>query len=102
MDSPNRENDHRYYLLFVLTILAVVVVLSQVAVVAANQLFLPLVYPSDQPVWVVNKGGTLSNGDRLTGWRLATYYASYGLTLAAVAAPTLVGLARVWPKKRPA
>src|SRR3712207_2868117 len=77
-----------YRFLFGLVALVIAVGMSQVVKVATERTLLPVLYPgagpSEGPLRVTNNDGSLSNGDKLLGWRNRVYFVTYGILWPAV------------------
>ena len=99
MGKLSESNNLRYRPLFAILMVVAVVALSRVAKVSVERTLLPQLHPSTQPLRVTNNNGTLSNGERLQGWRNAAYFVTYGVSWMIGCAVVAVALARLWPEK---
>jgi hypothetical protein len=103
MAKLSQPENVRYPPLFIVVGLTVAIVVSQVVKVGVDRTLLPALYteaePSAEPLRVTNNDGTLSNGDRLRGWRHHVYFGVYGVLWLTVGGAALAALIRVWPAK---
>jgi hypothetical protein len=91
----------RYYPLFAILLIAIVIAESRATWIASERLVLPLVYESAEPVYWVDNKGMLSNGDRLVGWKKFVVFSSSGISWMLVAAGSTLALGIIWPKRPP-
>jgi hypothetical protein len=103
MARMNQMDNLRYPWLFSLLFVIQAIVLSQVVQIPTERLLLPLLHPvaepTEEPLRVINNDGTLSNGDKLQGWRNRVYFISYGLLWLTACTVATVAVVRVWPAK---
>jgi hypothetical protein len=91
--------DMRSHPLLVGVLLAAFVGWVVVANVVADRVALPLLVPEAAagPLRVTNNDGTLSNGDKLSGWRNGVYFAVLAAVVTAGYASTWFALRWAWP-----
>lgn len=103
MARLTEPDDLRYRFLFSVVLIGVAIVMCWAVGTAADRVLLPLLYtpaePGGEPPRVINNDGTLSNGDKLRGWRNRVYFLSFGFTWLAASGAATVALIRVWPAK---
>lgn len=88
-----------YHGLINLAFVAIFIVSSRGAMAVTQQTVLPLVYPPDEPVTVTNNDGSLSNGDKLRGWRRGVFLGSDAVFMTASMGIAVYAVVRLWPAK---
>ncbi len=99
MAKLSQISNLRYYPVFVILLVITAVTLSRVANVVTEHTLLPKLYPSTQPLRVTNNDGTLSNGDKLRGWRNGAFFVVSSLSWMLACVGVTIVLVRVWTVK---
>ena len=95
--------DLRYTNLFSVVWLALVIAWCFVSKSAVERALLPVLCPETGPaaarLRVTNNDGTLSNGEKLRGWRYTAYFGAHGGLCLGGSLAFAIALAQVWPGK---
>lgn len=87
--------------LFALVFIISGCVLSEVANVVTEATLLPKLHPTTQsltePLRVTNNDGSLSNGEKLIGWRKHAYFVTSGLLWMLLCVGTMLVVIHLWP-----
>jgi hypothetical protein len=91
----------RYYLVFAVVLIVIVIAESRLTWLFAERILLPHFHPSIEKLHFVDNKGTLSNGEKLVGWRYQIFFLIEGAAWATLALGSTIALAYFWPKTRP-
>ncbi len=103
MPKLRQLNDLRYGSFYAVAVIGVAIGWNAITKTTAERMLLPVLCPeadpAARPLRVTKNDGSLSNGEKLHGWRNAVYFGVHGGLWMAGCLAINLALAQVWPRR---